>query len=53
MMIRGFGRHEHGSRRFEDLDSEDNEVDEAMVGWLQKLHTDCSFREALQFKLAI
>ena len=31
MMIRGFGRSEHGSRRLEDLDAEDNEVDESMV----------------------
>ena len=31
MMIRGFGRNEHGLRRLEDLDSEDNEVDETMV----------------------
>lgn len=30
-MIRGFGRNEHGLRRLEDLDSEDNEVDETMV----------------------
>ena len=29
-MIRGFGRQEQGSRRFEEFD-EDNEVDESMV----------------------
>ena len=34
MMIRGFGRSEHGSRRLEDFDAEDNEVDETMVGAL-------------------
>ena len=32
MMIRGFGRHDQGSRRLEEFDSEDNEVDELMVG---------------------
>ena len=31
MMIRGFGRNEHGSRRLEEFDSEDNEVDDTMV----------------------
>ena len=31
MMIRGFGRNEHGSRRLEDFDADDNEVDETMV----------------------
>ena len=32
MMIRGFGRNEHGARRLEEFDSEDNEVGETMVG---------------------
>jgi hypothetical protein len=32
MMIRGFGRNEHGSRRLEDFDADDNEIDETMVG---------------------
>ena len=32
MMIRGFGRNEHGARRLDDFDAEDNEVDETMVG---------------------
>ena len=31
MMIRGFGRNEHGSRRLEDFDMEDD-MDETMVG---------------------
>lgn len=34
MMIRGFGRNEHGARRLDDFDAEDNEVDETMVGAL-------------------
>ena len=34
MMIRGFGRNEYGSRRLEDFDTDDNEVDETMVGAL-------------------
>ena len=45
MMIRGFGRQEHGSRRFEEFD-EDNEVDESLVG----MHTtilSCDLRTRL------
>ena len=40
MMIRGFGRHEHSSRRFEEFDSEDNEVDETMVSALCSVEWD-------------
>ena len=51
MMIRGFGRNEHGSRRLEDFDADDNEVDETMVRALCLLNA--SLYNSLFFSLSL
>ena len=51
-MIRGFGRNEHGARRLDDFDAEDNEVDETMVGDLCSITVYVSITVSLPFCVA-